>query len=249
MSIEEYLDYFACMYGLTAEERALRIRRAIIDLARDLFIRDQVVFSSAPFANQFSLSQARWPGEGGSRPISRLEGTALASAIGRELSLLQSGVGQQPQQTVLFRPQVVSATLTPALVELRSLVRESGPLILLERPFQGCTVVATVQGPSPEEAVFRDGVGGAATVETAEQLLSPEEAPFRGREDGAAAVAAAEQTRGSEGADFRDGVGDAAAVEAAVQTWSPEGAGWRLLNKRGVLKGLVSGMELAMPRQ
>jgi hypothetical protein len=24
---------------------------------------------------------------------------------------------------------------------------------------------------------------------------------------------------------------------------------WRLLNKRGVLKGLVSGMELAVPRQ
>jgi hypothetical protein len=69
-------------------------------------------------------------------------------------------------------------------------------------------VVATVQGPSPEEAVFRDGVGGAATVETAEQLLSPEEASFRGREDGAAE-----------------------------------------LNKQGSLKGLVSGMELAVPRQ
>ncbi len=99
-------------------ERALRIRRAIIDLVRDLFIRDQVVFSSAPFANQFSSSQARWPGERGSRPISRLEGTILASAIGRDFSLLQSGAGQQPQQRVLFRPQVVSATLTPALVEL-----------------------------------------------------------------------------------------------------------------------------------
>jgi hypothetical protein len=49
-------------------------------------------------------------------------------------------------------------------VELGLLFRESGPLILLERLFQGCTVVATVQGPSPEEAVFRDGVGVAAAV-------------------------------------------------------------------------------------
>jgi hypothetical protein len=81
-------------------------------------------------------------------------------------------------------------------------------LILLEHLFQGCTVVATVQGPSPEEAVFRDGVGAAATVEAAEQAMSPEEASFRGREDGAAE-----------------------------------------LNKQGSLKGLVSGMELAMPRQ
>ena len=69
-------------------------------------------------------------------------------------------------------------------------------------------MVATVQGPSLEEAVFRDGVGAAATVEAAEQAMSPEEASFRGREDGAAE-----------------------------------------LNKQGFLKGLISGMELAMPRQ
>ena len=47
--------------------------------------------------------------------------------------------------------------------------------------------------------MFRDGVGGVATVEAAEQAMSPEEASFRGREYGAAAVAAAEQTRGHEG--------------------------------------------------
>ena len=56
-------------------------------------------------------------------------------------------------------------------------------------------MVATFQRPNPEEAVHRDGVGGAA----AEQATSPEEASFRGREYGAAAVAAAEQTRGHEG--------------------------------------------------
>ena len=60
-------------------------------------------------------------------------------------------------------------------MELRSLVQESGPLILLERLYQGCTVVATVQGPSPEEAVLRDGVGGAAAP-GAEKVLSAEAA-------------------------------------------------------------------------
>ena len=60
-------------------------------------------------------------------------------------------------------------------------------------------MVATVQGPSPEEAVFRDGVGGAAAVE------------------------AAEQTRSPEGAGFRDGVGGAATVDAAEQATCPEG--------------------------
>ena len=96
-------------------------------------------------------------------------------------------------------------------------------------------MVATVQGPSPEEAVFRDGVGGAATVETAEQLLSPEEASFRGREDGAAAVAAVNKRGVLKG------------LISGMELAMPRQ--WRLLYKRGVLKGLVSGMELAVPRQ
>ncbi len=56
---------------------------------------------------------------GGCRPISQLERAALATAIGSEISLLQSGSSQQPKQVVIFRPQVFSPALSPALAALR----------------------------------------------------------------------------------------------------------------------------------
>ena len=72
-------------------ERALHIRSTIQDVARDLFIRYSGFYEAVPLAHQFFLSHARWPGEGGCRPISQLEGTAVATAIGNEISLIQSG--------------------------------------------------------------------------------------------------------------------------------------------------------------
>jgi hypothetical protein len=91
---------------------AIRLRNIFLDVARDLFIRDSNrSFGAAPFSHQFTLSQARWPGEGGCQPISELEGAALATAIGSNIALFQSGSEEQPHQAVIFRPQLVSTAL------------------------------------------------------------------------------------------------------------------------------------------
>ena len=114
----------------------------------------------------------------GCRPISQLEGTAVATAIGTEISLLQSVSGHQPQQVVVFRPRVVSAVLTPALEALRLLERVNGPVVLIERPRQGCTVVSTEPVPSPigTETVEAEGGADASEVEnkiTGEVTMPP----------------------------------------------------------------------------
>jgi hypothetical protein len=138
---------------------AIRLRNIILDVARDLFIRDSNrSFGAAPFAHQFTLSQARWPGEGGCRPISELEGAALATAIGSDISLFQSGSEEQPHQAVIFRPQVVSTALEQRLEALRDHGRRNDSWVLIERPRQGCTVVVTEPAQSPVEAV--NGVAG-----------------------------------------------------------------------------------------
>ena len=85
-------DLVTSVFGDAAfgdSERALRLSRDILDVARDLFIRGSDAFEAAPLAHQFFLSQARWPGEGGCRPISQLEGTAVATVIDTEISLFQ----------------------------------------------------------------------------------------------------------------------------------------------------------------
>ena len=144
-------------------EGATRLRIIILDVARDLFIRDSDrVFGAAPFAHQFTLSQARWPGEGGCRPISLLEGTALATAIGCDISLLQSGSEQQPQQAVIFRPHVVSMALGQRLEALRDHGRRNDSWVLIERPRQGCTVVVTEPAQSPVDAANGEAVGNPA---------------------------------------------------------------------------------------
>ncbi len=121
---------------------------------------------------------AGWRGEGGCRPISQLEGAALATAIGSEISLLQSGSSsQQPQQVVIFRPQVFSQALSPALAALRLPCQGTGPIVLIERPLQGCTVVATEQVPSPSGAETGDREDGEATgADEAENIATGGEA-------------------------------------------------------------------------
>ena len=159
-------DFVTSVFGVEAcgdSERAIRIRNTLCDVARDLFIRNEGDYGRSSFAHQFSLLQPRWPGEGGCRPISQLEGAALATAIGSEISLLQSGSSQQPQQVVIFRPQAFSPALSPALAALRLPCPGTGPIVLIERPLQGCTVVATEQVASPSGAETGDREDGEAT--------------------------------------------------------------------------------------
>ena len=140
-------DLVSSVFGDEAcgiSDGAIRLRNIILDVARDLFIRDSNrSFGAAPFAHQFTLSQARWPGKGGCRPISELEGAALATAIGSDISLFQSGSEEQPHQAVIFRPQVVSTALEQRLEALRAHGRRNDSWVLIERPRQGCTVVVT----------------------------------------------------------------------------------------------------------
>ena len=91
-------------------------------------------------------------------PISELEGAALATAIGSDISLFQSGSEEQPHQAVIFRPQVVSTALEQRLEALRDHGRRNDPWVLIERPRQGCTVVVTEPAQSPVEAP--NGVAG-----------------------------------------------------------------------------------------
>ena len=57
MSIEEYLDYFACMYGLTAAERAVRIRD-VCELT-DLMGRESVMVKGLSTGNRQRLLLAK----------------------------------------------------------------------------------------------------------------------------------------------------------------------------------------------
>ena len=173
-------DLVTSVFGVEAcgdSERAIRIRNTLCDVARDLFIRNEADYGRSSFANQFSLLQPRWPGEGGCRPISQLEGAALATAIGSDISLLQSGSSQQPQQVVIFRPQAFSPALSPALAALRLPCPGTGPIVLIERPLQGCTVVATEQVASPSGAETGDReVGEAAGADEAGNMTTGGEA-------------------------------------------------------------------------
>ena len=112
--------------------------------------------------------------------MSQLEGEALATAIGNEISLLQSVSGRQPQQAVVFQPQAISETLAPARAELQRLLPVAGPLVLLERPLQGCTVVLTLPAVDRVDAVphgavadRRGDIGGGPTEAATERLPSP----------------------------------------------------------------------------
>ena len=112
-------------------------------------------------------SQARWQGEGGCRLFSQLEGTVVALAIGTEISLIQSG--KQPQQEVVAF--AVSAVLTPTLEAQRLFGPGYGPMVLIERPRQGCTVVSSELVSSLLGA--RTGVGGGAATGAGEGVTPP----------------------------------------------------------------------------
>ena len=104
-------DLVAVIFGDAAcgvSEGALRLRATLTDVARDLFIRQ--TGSRESFEAQFSLSQARWQGEGGNRPVTQLEGATIATVIGRGINILQSGE-PLPGRVAGFLPQTISAGL------------------------------------------------------------------------------------------------------------------------------------------
>ena len=147
-------------------EGALRLRATLTDVARDLFIRQ--TGSRESFEAQFSLSQARWQGEGGNRPVTQREGATIATVIGRGISILQSGE-PLPVRVAGFLPQTISAGLAHTISALGRLVPEGrNPFVVLERPLQGCTCVATVAaGEGGTGAVVErgnDAQGGIGAV-------------------------------------------------------------------------------------
>jgi hypothetical protein len=156
-------DLVAAIFGDAAcgvSEGALRIRATLTDVARDLFIRQ--TGSGESFEAQFSLSQARWQGEGGNRPVTLLEGTTLATAVGRGISILQSGE-PLPGRVAGFLPQTISAELAHIISALGRLVPEGGnPFVVLERPLQGCTCVATVAAGEGETGAAVEGANDGA---------------------------------------------------------------------------------------
>ena len=99
-------------------------------------------------------------------------------AIGTEISLLQSVLGQKSQQVVVFRPRVVSAALTHALEALRLLERVNRHVVLIERPRQGCTVVSTEPVPSPIGTDSVEAGGGAGAGEEGNDITGEVTAPL-----------------------------------------------------------------------
>ncbi len=76
----------------------------------------------------------------------QLEGITL---IGRGITIMKSSQGQPTHGWMEFLPQQASAELDLEIAALRHMLPEEGaPVDLLERPLQGCTVVATVSAVS-----------------------------------------------------------------------------------------------------
>ena len=76
-----------------------------------------------------------------------------------------------------YRPRVVSAALAPALEALRLLERVNGPVVLIERPRQGCTVVSTEPVPSPIGTNTMEAGAGAGASEEGNDMTGEVSTP------------------------------------------------------------------------